>query len=44
MVEAFSHVGGRRCPFWFLAGDRDAVCWLEDIIVDSPADFDGDDC
>lgn len=44
VVEAFSRVGGRGCPFGFLVGDRDAVGWLEDVIVDFPADFGGEGC
>lgn len=39
VVETFARVGGRRSPFGFLAGDRDAVYWLEDVIVDFPAEF-----
>lgn len=44
MVEAFARVSGRRAPFGLLVGDCDTVCWLEDVTVDFPADFDGEGC
>jgi len=39
VVEAFARVCGRRGPFGLLTGDRDAVCWLEDVVEDFPAEF-----